>query len=445
MSMLAAPPRNSDLRPVGGDRGLPYVGRILAGKRDPVGLARSRYDKFGPVSWSNGLGHKMVSLLGPEAVGVGLANLDKAFGNGPGWSFFIGPFFHRGIMLMDGAEHLHHRRIMQQAFTQAKLEAYLEPMNAVVAEAVSQWRASNDFRIFPAIRDLTLDLAFDVFMGGAEFGSHKAEVNRAFVDCIKGGSALLRFPAPGGNWRAGLEGRKVLEKFLYDRIQDHRAGDGGDLFTALCQAKSEDGHSFTDADVVNHMIFLLMAAHDTTTITLSTMISYLGQHEDWRQRCRDETPDKPALSFADLAGYAGVDMVMKESNRLVTPVPLLLRKTVLDTEVLGQFIPRDTFVQLGTHFTHHMHEYWPDPERFDPGRFSPERREDKVHRYAFVPFGGGVHKCIGMHFASMQVKAIMHQVCRRFDWTVPADYTAPMDFTALPKPTDGLPINLTLR
>ena len=88
----------------------------------------------------------------------------------------------------------------------------------------------------------------------------------------------------------------------------------------------------------------------------------------------------------------------------------LARRAVKDTEILGRYVPAGTRVAVALLVSQRLEPWWPDPDTFDPERFSPERREDKVHRYAWVPFGGGPHKCIGMSFASMQVKSIMHQV-----------------------------------
>lgn len=137
---------------------------------------------------------------------------------------------------------------------------------------------------------------------------------------------------------------------------------------------------------------------------------------------------------------------MKECLRLVPPVPVVARRAVADTEVLGHYIPpRGTYMSVVVHFTHHMPEYWPDPERFDPERFAPERREDKVHRFAWEPFGGGVHKCLGgMHFAGAEIKTVMHHLLRRFDWQVsPPSYVAPpLNYTSLPFPSDGQPVDL---
>jgi cytochrome P450 len=133
---------------------------------------------------------------------------------------------------------------------------------------------------------------------------------------------------------------------------------------------------------------------------------------------------------------------MKECLRLVAPVPGLPRETVKDTSVLGYHVPAGTMVTISPNVNHHIADYWPDPDRFDPERFSADRREDKIHQYAWEPFGGGVHKCIGLHFGGMEVKSVMHQVLLRYRWTVPAEYEWPLDMSTLPVPKDGLPVQL---
>ena len=83
-----------------------------------------------------------------------------------------------------------------------------------------------------------------------------------------------------------------------------------------------------------------------------------------------------------------------------------------------------------------------NPDTFDPERFSDERREDASHKYAWTPFGGNVHKCIGMHFGGMEVKAMIHQLLLRNRWTIPAGYEPPVDYATGPFPADGLPVEL---
>ncbi|GAB2810610.1 cytochrome P450 [Actinocorallia aurea] len=443
MALLAPAPEGTDLKPVPGEPGLPYLGFILQQMRDPIGFARDRRAKFGDVSWNNFLGRRVVTLQGPDAAREILANKDKAFANGPAWGFFIGPFFERGIMLLDFEEHLHHRRIMQQAFTRDRLVTYLDMMAPEVARGIEGWRPG-PFEVLPSMKKLTLDLALEVFVGLQLDPAERDEVNTAFVDSVRAGLSIVRFPVPGLRWSRGLKARKKLEGFFYKNIAAKRAEGGDDLFAALCQAETDDGHRFTDTDVVNHMIFALMAAHDTTTITMTSMAYYLAKHPEWQERCRAQSRalGKDRLEFGDLDALTDLDLVMKEALRLCSPVPGLPRVAVKDTSVLGFHIPKGTMVNLATFTNHYIEDYWPDAEKFDPERFAPERREDKVHQYAWYPFGGGVHKCIGLHFAGMQVKSILHQVLLGYSWTVPDGYTWPLDMTTLPVPKDGLPVNL---
>ena len=439
---FAPVPTGSPLKAVPGDPGSPLVGHTLTSMRDPVGLMRQRYDQYGPVSWTRLFGLRVVQMLGPDANQFVLMNKGDLFSNHGGWDFFIGPFFHRGIMLLDFEEHRWHRRIMQQAFTKSALRGYLERMGPRITAGLETW-PEGGIKVLPRVKRLTLDLATDVFMG-QELGPRSEQVNRAFVDTVRAGTALLRFPVPGLRWSKGLRGRRVLEQLFRDEIPTKRAQEDNDLFSALCHATTEDGDRFSDDDVVNHMIFLMMAAHDTTTITLSNLFYHLASAPEWQERLREESRalGKTRLEYEDLEKLPGIGLAMKEALRLCAPVPSLPRRTVRDVEYDGFHIPKGSFITMAPYFTHYMEEYWPDAERFDPERFAEHRREDKVHPYAWVPFGGGAHKCIGLHFADMQVKAILHQVLLKYRWRVPAGYVMPVDTTSLPVPKDGLPVTL---
>ncbi|MFC9836141.1 cytochrome P450 [Rhodococcus sp. NPDC127530] len=444
--VLAAPPPQSTLQPISGNAGFPVIGHSLDYFRDPMGLLQSRWDRYGPVSWLSMAGKRWVTVLGPDGCQTVLQNKDRAFVNSDGWSVLIGPFFHRGLMLLDGDEHLAHRRIMQQAFTRDRLSRYTEALHPAVEQGLDAWQPTPGFAAYPALKELTLDLATSIFMGGAEGSTPRemAEINKAFIDCVQAATSVVRYPLPGTRWKRGIDGRTRLEEFFRRYLPARRGGAGDDLFSALCHIESEEGQRFSDDDVVNHMIFLLMAAHDTSTITLSTMMQYLGQHPDWQERCRRQSAalGTSTPTYGQLDELTDLDLVMKECLRLVPPVPVVARRAVEDTEVLGHYIPRGTYMSVVVHFTHHMPEYWPDPERFDPERFAPERREDKVHRFAWEPFGGGVHKCLGMHFAGAEIKTVMHHLLQRFDWQVSPGYVAPLNYTSLPFPSDGQPVDL---
>lgn len=435
------PPPDSALRRIPGDPGPPVVGHSLRFLRDQLAWSRSRYERYGPVSWSRAFGDTIVSAIGPEANQRVLINRDGAFSQ-ESWHHFIGRFFPRGLMLLDGDEHLQHRRIMQHAFMRARLRGYVRQMGPAITAGIDAWEPAEAFLVYPSVKQLTLDLSATVFMG-VPLDDNADRINRAFIDTVRAGTSVVRVPLPGGRWSRGLRGRRLLDGAIRALVPDRRNGDGDDLFTALCHATADDGSAFSDDDIVNHMIFLLMAAHDTTTITLSVMAYELARHPGWQDLARAQSralaTDHPDLEA--LEDLTTLDLVMRESMRLVPPVPSLPRRTTRDTEVLGHFVPAGTTVTVNPTLTHRLPEIWDDPDVFDPERFTADRVAD-VPAGAYVPFGGGVHRCIGLHFGRLQILSVMHQLLRRCRWEVDPGYVMPVDTTALPTPADGLPVRL---
>jgi cytochrome P450 len=425
------------------DKGLPFFGRVFDYAKDPLALMRHQWATYGAVTPFNSLGEMGVMVLGPDACAEVLQNKDKAFASG--WAKIVGPFFNRGLMLLDFEDHHFHRRIMQEAFTRQRLESYTQHMQPAIAKGMADWGDGGQFKSYWRLKQLTLDIAADIFMGGAADTS-RAEmdrVNKAFIACVQAASGVVRSDVPMTRWGRAYKGRKLLEEFLGHYLPAKRATPTDDIFSVLCHIETEDGERFSDQDVINHMIFLMMAAHDTSTITTSTMIQLLGQHPAWQERCRAESQrlgDAPTMS--ELEGLDSLDLVMKEALRLHAPVPVLMRQTVKDTAVQGVRIPAGTDTIVAVQFSHLMEEYWTNPMVFDPERFSAARREDRSHRFAWEPFGGGVHKCIGLYFGGLEVKSIMHRLLRTYHWTVSPGYQPPMDNHSLPFPKDGQPIRL---
>ena len=150
-----------------------------------------------------------------------------------------------------------------------------------------------------------------------------------------------------------------------------RAGNGDDIFSRLCRAQSEEGARFTDADVIDHMVFLMMAAHDTTTSTLTSMTYELARHPEWQERLRDESRalGKTEIDFDDLEKLPALGQVMKETLRRYPPLPVIPRMATSDFEWGGYRIKEGAMVVASPIHTHHMPEWWPEPQRFDPERF----------------------------------------------------------------------------
>ncbi len=389
----------------------------------------------------------MISLLGPDALELVLKNRDGAFSSAKGWEFFIGRVFPGAIMAMDGDQHRYQRRIMQVAFRRSALQAYLQQMAPAIDVGIDEWlpsQAPATRRVFPLIKQLTLDLAASVFMG-VELGSDATRLNRAFVDTVAASMAIVRKPIPGlGMWR-GIRGREVLVERFRALIPEKRARHTSDFFSEFCHVESEQGEKFTDQEIIDHMIFLMMAAHDTTTSTLTTMMYLLARHPQWQERLRDHARalGKEQLEYDDLDNVEELGWVMREALRMYPPLTSMPRGCVRDVEFQGFRIPAGTMVGIYPIHTHYMPELWTEPYGFDPERFSPARQEDRRHGFAWTPFGGGAHMCIGQHFATLQVKAIMHRLLLRYRWTIPAGYEMPYQMVPIAKPRDGLPVQMS--
>jgi hypothetical protein len=423
-------------------KGLPLVGNLPKFLRNPLANAQS-LEVHGNVVRSRTF-FETVTLLGPDANQFVLHDREGNFSSRGGWYYWIDAVFPGAIMALDDPQHKHHRRIMQGAFKRAAMERYVQDMGPVIASVVGAWTAG-PMTMFPQIKALTLNIAARVFMG-MTLGPEADRMNQAFIDTVQASLALIRKPMPPfAMWR-GVRARRYLVQLMQSKLADKRATEGPDLFSQLCHARGEDGERFSDDEVVNHMIFLMMAAHDTTTSTLTTMLYCLARNPGWQHKLREDAQKLPdaQLRYADLADCERTEWVMKESLRMYPPLTSIPRKAARDCEFGGFQIPKGTPVGISPIHTHHMPSLWTRPADFDPERFSPARAEHRQHGYAYLPFGGGAHLCIGQHFADMEVKSVMHQLLRRFKFSVPEGYRMPYQLVPIAKPRDGLPITLAL-
>lgn len=436
---LSPVPPGSGLRPIPGDKGLPILGHVIAAATQPVEFLESRLTTYGSVSWMRGFALPFVLALGPDASQEVFADSGHVFSQ-KGQEFFSGRFFNRGLMFLDFEEHRFHRRIMQEAFTRDRLSGYLDSMDEVGGAAAAAL-CDGELLVYQYLKRTLLDIATVVFMGGQP-GPQSDVLNKAFSDCLRAASAVVRVPVPGLRWAAGVRGRRALEKHFHTDIDARRASGGDDLFAALCRARDEDGHRFTDDDIVNHMIFLMSAATDTSAAAATAALHQLALHPEWQDRVRAESAaviGDGRLDLDALDRMQSLEMVINESMRLFPPVPLVFRKTLADTSIQGCFVPAATMVAVAPWLNHHLPRLWTDPAEFDPERFSAARREDKSHRLAFMPFGGGAHKCIGANFAMNVVKVVVHHLLRDHRIEMRPGYALEWDLTAMPTPADGFP------
>lgn len=444
-SFATSVPRSA-LAHIPGEEGWPLVGRTLHLLADPQGEVERMAAKYGPVYRSRAFGETSVTMLGPEANELVLFDQTKLFSSTHGWESILGRLFPRGLMLMDFEEHRGHRRALSVAFKAGPMRSYLAQLDLGIAKRVALWRSKGEMLVYPAMKQLTLDLAATSFLG-ADIGPEVEVVTTSFIDMVAAAVAPIRVPIPGTQMARGVNGRKRIVEYFSKQIPLRRGNQGGDdLFSQLCRATDDDGALLSTQDVVDHMSFLMMAAHDTLTSSLTSFINFLAADRDWQNRLRDEVlalglrPDEP-LPFDKLDALPLVEMAFKESMRLRPPVPSIPRRATRDFTFGGYKIPGGTWIGINPLYTHMMPTVWPDPTRFDPLRFTDEAQRNR-HKYAFVPFGGGAHMCLGLHFAYMQAKCFARHVLQNLDLSLAPGYTSPWAMWPIPKPKDGLRVTV---
>lgn len=419
------------------------MGHALEFASDPRRLTERLRARYGDVFRTSFVGTHAVVLLGEDALELVLRDRDQVFSSRLGWSITLARLFPNGLMLRDFEEHRFHRRIMQAAFKTAALVDYLDGMNARIAEVLPTWGAVEDFRFYPRVKQLALDNAACTFLG-VELGPEANHLNRAFVDAVEASLAIVRVPIPGLALHRGIRGREILVEFLRARIPERRRSARPDMFSQLCRATDEDGRAFGDEEILDHMVFLLMAAHDTVTSALTTTAYYLAAHPEWQERLREVSRGLgiEVAGLDDLPALALHQQVFDEALRLHAPVPYVPRRALAEVTFRGLRLPAQTHVSVVPDHTHRDPRLWSQPWRFDPDRFSPERAEHKRHPYAFVPFGGGAHTCIGKAFAYMLAKVFLHALLLRYRLRLPHGYVYRPEQVPIPKPLDGLPLIL---
>ncbi|GAB5348270.1 cytochrome P450 [Alteriqipengyuania sp. 357] len=438
-------PSPGDLSHIPGETGLPIVGNTFRLLADPPGFIQRMVEKYGRVYRNNAFGGTTVSLIGADANELVLFDRQKIFSSEQGWGPILDKLFPRGLMLMDFDHHRADRKALSIAFKPEPMRHYVGSLNRGIAERMEEWGAGG-MKFYPAIKQLTLDLAADSFIG-IPFGEESRKVNQAFVDMVQASVAPIRHSLPFTKMKRGTDGRAYLVEYFTKETQRRRAEGGGqDMFSQFATATRDDGELLPVDEVVDHMNFLMMAAHDTITSSATSLVYLLAKNPEWQEKLREELRaitggEGRALAYEDLAKAELTEMAFKEALRMMPPVPSIPRRALEAFEFGGYHIPAGTPVGVNPTFVHNDPEIWDSPEKFDPMRFTREAEKAR-HKYAWVPFGGGAHMCLGLHFAYMQIKILMAHMLTRYRIEVADGYAPDWQPWPIPQPKDGLHIVL---
>src|SRR6266700_2741161 len=215
---------------------------------------------------------------------------------------------------------------------------------------------------------------------------------------------------------------QVLRNHIQHFIDERRSNptDRNDFLSILLQARDDDGKPMSDEQLMAECLTLFGAGHETTATALSWTWYLLCQHPEMYQKVQEEVDSVlqgRTPTYDDLARLPYCLQVFKEAMRLYPPAYLLSRGALRTVEVDGYRVPKDMVVLYAPYTLHRREEYFPEPEQFDPERFTPER-EKRLPRYAFVPFGAGPRICIGMYFAMMEGHLLLATLAQRVSFSL---------------------------
>lgn len=435
---------NRDLSMIPGDYGLPLIGHTFAFIDDNVAWVLKNYQQYGPVFKQALAFQRVVATVGPDFLRQVTLDQDKVFSSQAGWEGMVGEFFRGSLIVQDFEEHRMQRKLMQTAFKAESLHGYIDHMNRLVQSALLEWPKNEPMLFYPAVKSLLLDIAAKVFLG-AQLEDEGPRINKAFVDFANGATSIVKKDWPGLAYHKGLKGRAILDQFIRQRIDEKRHGNGTDMFSHFCRETNEDGDYYSDQEITDHMLFLLFAAHDTTTSALTMAMHQLAGHQDWQAELREtlNAIDAETPTFDHLgSNIPELDYTFKETLRIYPPVPGVIRRTIRPCEIGGYEIPAHTMVSTSISGVHYLEEYWSKPFHFDPMRFSETRQEHKQHKFLWAPFGGGGHKCIGLHFADMLFKCLMFNLIKhhRVQYVRDRQSAGKILYVPFTRPKDNLPL-----
>ncbi len=332
-----------------------------------------------------------------------------------------------GLFVSEGEFHRRQRKLMTPVFQPRQIASYAETMVKTGERLQQEWHDGAVVDLNQHMIALTMSIIgkllfdADVFTETDELGAAMA---MEFEYVLRTFSSLwmppLSWPTPR-NLRVRTA-TQVLQKRIQHMIDERRRNTTprNDLLSILLQARDEDGKAMSDAQLLDECLTLFGAGHETTAAALTWAWCLLCQHPDVYQQVQQEVESvlegRPPR-YEDLARLPYCLQVFKETLRLYPPAASIAREALHDLEIDGYLVPKGSTVMVSPYILHHTAAYFPDPERFDPEHFAPER-EKQLPRYAYLPFGAGPRICIGNHLALMEGHLLMATLAQRVHFTL---------------------------
>lgn len=382
------------------------VGFMFGGTRF-LEWCRRRYG--GAVTLGTLFDQGFVMVFDPELVKALFQGPPEQLHAGPA-NALLGPILgDRSVLLLDGAEHLRHRRLLLPPFHGQRMLAHAETMRAYADAEIDAWPVGRPFPLLPSLQALTLNVMLRAVFG-YDRGPEQDELRRrirAMIDPLvrPRGMVVLAAVLRGSRRRAArafASRQRAVDELLYAEISRRRAagdlGDRDDVFSALLAARDEEGVGLSDAEVRDELLTLLLAGHETTATALAWVFDLLLHH--------------PAVLERSRAGdTAYLDAVVKEALRVRTVIPAVGRVVQERPFALGGYeVPVGMEINPSIRTIHGRGDLYPHPKRFDPDRFLGP---DPPDTYTWLPFGGGTRRCLGASFALLEMRIVLARILER--------------------------------
>jgi cytochrome P450 len=401
--------------------GLSQLSRI---KQDVLGYYTELHRRYGDVV-SLRLGpYRSYVFYHPDAVREVLVAKAKQFRRFPRPLQVLAQWNGQSVIITEGDEWLRQRRMVQPAFHPRRFERYASCMVARTRNRLDRWlktietAGGIETEIGKEMTDLTLEIIAKT-MFDAEVSADATDLGRAVAILSEIAVKEMQSPWTLPDWLPLPEKRRKrwamrrLDETVRRFIRDWRASgvDKGDLLSMLLLAVDEegDGGSFTDEQVRDQCMTLLIAGHDTTAAGLTWLFYCLARQPQAAALVHQELDavlGGRAPTANDLPQLSYTERVVKETLRLYPPaIAVFMRQALTGVDIAGYTLPRHSLVQLFPYICQHDPRWFPEPERFDPDRFLPERQRS-LPPFAYFPFGGGPRVCIGNTFAMMEMTLV---------------------------------------
>jgi cytochrome P450 len=442
-----------------GPRGYPLVGVLPKILGNPLQfLSESMLDHREIMRLNLGLG-SVYMVNHPDLVELVLKDHHRSYEKGNMWQpikLLIGD----GLPVAEGEQWRKQRRLMQPAFHHQYITNMLDSMNSAIEEGLQHWSTLADtgqpIDVLEEMLHIGLDLIFKTMFTTSITEDEAVLLNKEFTLIAR--LVMYRMwtfflpvwvPRPGDKRFA--EGVKAADEIVYRVIKRRRDSgeDTGDLLSMLMAARDEEtGEPMTDVQLRDEIITIMTAGHETVAIAMGWLWYLLSQHPEIEEKVYQEASSvlqgRPTATLADLGKMPYGKMVIQESMRLYPPVWPIPRVAVSDDQLGPYHIPAGSMVVVSPYVVHRNPDFWPEPEKFDPERFTPEQIASRP-RYAYLPFGGGPRICIGNSFAMMQAQLALAMVVQRYKLQLVPGHKVVPAASATTKPLYGLPMLLTKR